>query len=278
MSAAPQVAKPPLRDLIWQVPLVPVAVAVTAGLLADRYIGIPLAVAALGLLISFVAWFIAASRKLPNSAIALWCVAGFLAAAYHHGWRNDYAGDDVGEFATAEPKLVRVRGILSEEPTIALQPHHNPLASFDRDDPTKSVLDVRQIRADGEWITASGKARLVVQGHLEGFHVGDEIETIGWLSSPPAAENPGEWDRAEFLRDQRIRAELYVRKTPDAVTRLAEGWSSSPMGWLARLRGWGQAALERTLPKQQAAVASALLLGENSAMTAGESLSAARNQ
>ena len=200
----------------------------------------------------------------------MWCAAGCLAASYHHGWLNNFPPDDIGEFATPEPKLVRMRGILDEEPTVALQTHHDPLASFDRSDPTRSVLAVRELRGDDEWLPAAGRARLVVQGPLDGFHVGDEIEAIGWLESPSAANNPGEWDYADYLRDQRIRAELFVRKTPDAVTRLAEGWSSTPSGWLARLRGWAQRALENSLPRQQAAVATALLLGENAVMTTGE--------
>src|SRR5262249_22505969 len=127
-----------------------------------------------------------------------------------------------------------------------------------------------EIRGERDWHPLSGKARFTVQGHLDEFHVGDEVEMIGWLSTPLGADNPGEWDRAEYLRDRRICAELSVRKTPDAVTRVREGSSSSLRGWLAQLRGWGQRVFARSLPKQEAAIASALLLGENSTMTSND--------
>ncbi|MFL5342313.1 MAG: ComEC/Rec2 family competence protein [Gemmataceae bacterium] len=271
MSVAPEAAKlPPLRDIVWSAPLVPPAVAATLGLLADRYLGVPVYLAIAGLFAAFLSWLILSRRNRPHAEVALWVAVGFLAAGYHHGWRNVYAPDDVGEFAAPEPALVRVRGILDDEPSVALQAHNDPLNSFDRTDPTRATLEVREIRGTDDWRPASGKARLVVQGPLDGLHVGDEIEAIGWLESPSSANNPGEWDYAEYLRDQRIRAEIYVRKTPDAVVRLNEGWSCTPMGWLARLRGWAQRALDRTLPRQQAAVATALLLGENSVMTTGE--------
>jgi competence protein ComEC len=58
-----------------------------------------------------------------------------------------------------------------------------------------------------------------------------------------------------------------VRKTPDAVTRTAEGWRGSFVGWLAVLRGWGQRQLQETLPRESSGVATALLLGEGSTMT-----------
>ena len=59
--------------------------------------------------------------------------------------------------------------------------------------------------------------------------------------------------------------ELFVRKTPDGVTRLAEGWTGSISGLLARVRGWGQRVCDQELPRPHAGIASALLLGEDGA-------------
>jgi competence protein ComEC len=261
---------PPLRELIWESPLVPVAIAVTAGLVLDRYLEMTLAYSIAIVAGAAIAWLLLLKRKSRFAPFALWVAAGGLAGNYHHLYRNVYPGDDIGNFATAEAKLVRVRGVLDEEPTLVWLPHGDPLASFLRPDPTRGVLDVREIRAQRDWLPVSGKARLTVQGHLDEFHVGDEVEVVGWLAAPSGPDNPGEWDRAEYLHDKRIRADLFVRKTPDAVLRRAEGWTNSFWGWLAQLRGWGQRAFARTLPKQQAAIASALLLGENATMTSAD--------
>ena len=65
--------------------------------------------------------------------------------------------------------------------------------------------------------------------------------------------NPGEFDRASWLRDQGVRAEVVVRKTPDGLTRLDRGWPTSPTGCLMAIRGWGQDELDKTLPADSAA-------------------------
>src|SRR5262249_55582376 len=69
------------------------------------------------------------------------------------------------------------------------------------------------------------------------------------------------------LRDQGIRTVLAARKTPEAVTRLERGWTTSPSGWLAVVRGRGQQVLRDTLPRRSEGLAGALLLGEGSTMS-----------
>ncbi|HLW68513.1 MAG TPA: ComEC/Rec2 family competence protein, partial [Gemmataceae bacterium] len=81
---------------------------------------------------------------------------------------------------------------------------------------------------------------------------------------------PGEWDWAEYLKDHRVRAEMRVKKTPDAVIRIGEASWSNPTSWLAQIRGWGQRSLARNLPPRQAAIGTALLLGDGSAMARAE--------
>src|SRR5262249_22937097 len=95
----------------------------------------------------------------------------------------------------------------------------------------------------------------------------DEVQVFGRLSSPSGPANPGEFDFASYLRDQRIRAQIVVVKTADGVTRLVEGWPSSFPGWLAVARRWRQQRLPAAPPPQQGGVAMAVLLGEGSTMT-----------
>jgi competence protein ComEC len=256
---------PPLRDLIAESPLVPVALAATIGLLADRYFRLPVTFDILVLIVAAVFWLILIRRQPRAAPVALCIVSGCLAAAWHHAHRNVFRSDDIGTIAEETPKLARLRGVLDEEPSIIWRPRDDPLASYLRPDPTRSILQVREVLTPDGWTPFSGRVNLTVEGHLAGFHVGDEVEVFGWLSTPRGPGNPGEWNWLEFLRDRRIRAELYIRKTPDGVTRLADGSLASLTGWLARLRGWGQRVCERDLPKPQAGIASALLLGEDGA-------------
>ena len=139
-----------------------------------------------------------------------------------------------------------------------------------RTDPSRSVLTVTHFQNGADWRPASGRARLVAAGPLDGLHAGDFVEAVGWLSAPGEPANPGEFDPAGHYLDERITALLDVHKTSEGVVRLAEGWADAPTGWLAAVRGWGRRTLEVTLPPEQSGVAAALLLGDGSAMAQAE--------
>ncbi|HZT81801.1 MAG TPA: ComEC/Rec2 family competence protein [Gemmataceae bacterium] len=281
VTAPARGAAPPFPGNIWRAPLVPVALAATAGIVADRYLALPLVGSLLGVVVGLVAWgigFACRQRGLPLVYLAL--AVASLFAAYHHLRHDVYAADDIGNLAADEPRPVRLRGVLEEEPVLL---HASPpgseteaLRSFPRGDSTRAVLGVTQARQGDEWAAASGKALLLVADRLPGLrpgdevggglHAGDEVEVVGRLVRPSGPANPGGFDHAGRLRDQRVRAEVLVRRTADGVVRLGRGWPSSFGGLLGAVRAWGQKELRQALPPQQSGVAAALLLGESTAM------------
>src|SRR4029077_13247494 len=174
----------PVFVSIWQAPLVPVTLAATAGIVFDRYHGLPLLVSLLAALVALIAWTV--TRLGPNRGldlVYLGLCSMALGAAYHHAHRNLYRQDDIGCFATAEQVPAQVRGILEEEPAIVWQTPHNPLRSFDTTESTRAVLRVTQLKQEDEWMLVSGRAQLIVAGQLHDLHVGDELEVVGrWVS------------------------------------------------------------------------------------------------
>ncbi|MFL5243474.1 MAG: DNA internalization-related competence protein ComEC/Rec2 [Gemmataceae bacterium] len=253
---------------MWRSPLVPIALASSAGVVFDRYLGIPLGFSLLAAVICLVAWTLALLGKGGVYApLYLWLAALALGSSYHHWFRTIFAGDDIGNYASEDARLMRVRGVLDEEPTIAWQPPADPLQSFSHGDSTSSVLRAKEALLNDHWTRLSGKARLVVAGHMTGLHVGDEIEVVGRVQCPASAMNPGEFDYRAYLLDQRIRAVIAVRKTPDGIMRLAVGWPRSVLGWLAIVHGWAQRTIMEAIPEPEGGVATALLLGEGSTMT-----------
>jgi competence protein ComEC len=260
-----------LADAIWRAPLVPVALAMTAGLTLDRFCGISLLVSFAFSFVCLAAGLVAFfGRKQGLALLYFMGCAGGLASAHHHWYREVYLADDIGAFAPEEPRAARLRGTLVEEPSLSLHPKDDPLQSFSREDPTVAVLEVSLLHDRRDWQPVTGRARLVVTGKLTGLHVGDEVEVIGRLVKPLPPANPGEFDYAVFLRDQRIRAIVSVRKTPEGVKLLAVGSSWSVARALPLLRGWGQRVLEDALPRKTAGVATALLLGDGSLMTGAD--------
>ncbi|MCE9531019.1 MAG: ComEC family competence protein, partial [Planctomycetes bacterium] len=249
-------------------PLLPIAAAATVGLVADRYLIVPIPFSLGATLLCLIAWVICRRRQRELlSYLYLWAAWAGLAAGYHHAARHLYPANEIGAFAKEEPAIFRLRGMLVEEPIVRHYRKDDPLVSLPRIEPTVAVVEVTEIEQAGGWVPSSGKVQMRVEGKLDGLHLGDEIEAAGWLSKPSPPLNPGESSYGERLLDRRIRAEFHVRKSADPVVRLKEGWSSSFFGWLAVLRGWGQRALQEALPPSVSGIAAALLLGDGSAMT-----------
>lgn len=288
----------PLRNQlgVWQAPLVPLALAATAGIIADRYLGISFVFSMIAAIAGLFGW--AATRLAPQSSlplIYLWLASAALGAAYHH-WRYDvFAADDIGNHATTEPRPVKLRGLLVEEPAGCWRQHDDPLRSIPlrpllpptleeheraeqddgwslvlRPDSTHAVLEVNRWYQDGKWLPVSGRVRLTVAGELKNLHAGDAVEITGRLATPQGPQNPGEKDYAASLRGKGIRAVVSVRKTTDAVTLTDRGWPLSLRGILGVVRGWGERVLQHEPLQGQSGLASALVLGEGVGMTEGD--------
>lgn len=258
--------QPRFAENVWRAPLVPAALAVTAGVLLDRFRTVPLSLSLLTILLALAAWFVTRGGIRPGLPLAYLGLAGVaFGAAFHHRHLHVYPADDIGHFAKEAAQLVRVRGVLDEEPSITPRVRNDPLQSFAGADPTFAVLRATALARAEDWRPVSGRARLVIAGQLPTWHVGDEVEVAGWLEAPQSPGNPGERDQAAVLRDQRIRAVLRVRQTPAAVTRLAERWPYTLTGWFAVLRGWGRRQLTEAVP-EHAGLAAALLLGDTAAL------------
>lgn len=269
LAAADEAESKPVEP-VWRefarAPLVPVALAATIGLLADRYAPLPASSGWVVGLVGLGVWLVAHARQAQTAAVWLWIAAGGIAAAHHHDYRHSFAAHDIAVFARESPAPVRVRGTLAEEPILYRPPKPNPLVTEQPGETTQTVLAVTMIETRDGWIPASGRARLTIEGQIRDLHAGDLVEVAGRLSKPGAAGNPGERDFRSQLLDQRISALLRVEKSAMAVTRLEEGWRASVFGWLGIVRGWGMRAFRESLPPGESGLAAALLLGETSAL------------
>ncbi|MBL8798959.1 MAG: ComEC/Rec2 family competence protein [Planctomycetia bacterium] len=254
---------------IGRAPLVPIAVAFTAGVVLDRLGDVPFVLSLVAVVAFLAAWAISRQGRPAGLPVAYLLGAVLaLGAAYHHGHRDLFRADDIGNLAHAEARPARLRGVLVAEPVFHRQPSADPLRAMPRPSSSVGVLQVTAYQTTEAWVPVSGRVRLVVEGPLFAFHAGDELEAVGRLSAPHGPANPGEADLAAPLRDRRIRAVLLVDQTSAAVMRLGAGWTTSLTGWLGVVRGWGQRQLAAALPAEQSGLAMALLLGEGSTLSA----------
>lgn len=280
-SAVPSASNEAPPPAAWHefaaAPLVPIALAATVGLVLDRYGGLSFEVELLAAVGGVVGWIVARARGSPALPF-LWLAFAGIAAAHHHAHRNAFPPDDLGNLVGPEPTLVRVRGVLAEEPTTKLASTRDPLAGTFAKDRDSCVLRATAIETGPRvWSPASGLAALRVDRDtfdktgpaLGGLHAGDLVEIVGQASRPRTASNLGEADYADFLLDRRIRAEIVVSDSDATVTRL-DARADRGHAFVAAVRSYGATVLGERLPSQEAAVARALLLGDTAAMDRDE--------
>lgn len=259
----------PLWRSFARAPLVPGALAATGGLLAERYIGVPLEAGVVAAVAALVGWF--STRRVSPPVALAWLFLAIAAAAalYHFTHRQVFAPHDISHWAQQQPQPIRLRGCLAEEPDRFQPPRFDPLRTLQPEAVSIGILDVTDVETASGWQPACGRVRLWVAGHWDDGHCGDRVEVVGQLVRLEGPLNPGQRDHRAELHDRRIHAELRVRRGVDALARLDEGWRLSLFGGLAAVRGWGRRVLESSVPGESG-LAAALLLGDSTALERGE--------
>jgi competence protein ComEC len=266
-SSAETLAYPRMPAGIWHAPLVWAALATTAGIVADRLTGVPLGLSIALAVSALLAWLCCSAGKRRGLPLVYLALAGVAFGAFYHHYRRDIIGrDDVSLLATNESRLIQLRGFLDEEPTLRTTSAPEGLEVGPPQEAITAGLCVRQLCQGQDWVPASGRLRISGPGPWADLHCGDEVEVEGRLLALPAPANPGEPDWGGILRDQGFTARVIVRLTPATVRLRTRGWSSSWRGWLAVLRAWGADVFRSTLPKETSGLATALLLGDTSAL------------
>jgi competence protein ComEC len=253
----------------WQAPLVPVALAASAGIIVDRTLAVPLPIslaAAIACLLAFVLHRAGPRHRL--GLLYLWSGCAALGCAYHHGYRDGAAANNIRHWATEDGRPIRLRGLVESQPTVTRGNGAGPRRTFAKGDRTRFVLRVTEAEdlATRTWQPASGRVQVNVGGAVAGVQGGDGVELPGRLSLPEPAANPGGFDYASFCRDRQLSALVVVGDARD-VMALGRAATWSPSAWLAVVRGWGQEVLTGSLPAPQGDLATALLLGDSPNMT-----------
>ncbi len=248
-------------------PLLPVALSFSAGILLDRLLSISLGVALLLTLGGLLAWCWARSHKNPLFPL-VWLCSGLVAmgAANHHWRRNLVPSNHISKLATSHPRLMRLRGIVVQEP-LHIKGKRSPLRTFPPKDKTNVLLEVSELFHQGGWIPSSGRVFLTVDGILDQGKVGEEIEVIGQVNKIPSPGNPGEEDWAVNMRDKDIHARVNVYHTHKTVKIRSQGIAFSLEQGLALIRRWARKIISEYLPRSQQGLAQGLLLGDQSAVT-----------
>lgn len=250
-------------------PAMTLAVAFAAGITLDRQLPIPYAAAILAGGFALVVLAICIRRQ-RNRMAAVLAVALFVAlgAARHHAFWSLRGSNDLAQFASDEPRLVEVIGVVESPVEIDAASQDSLTPVWMRIDRSQCLVAAEALVSANRREPVSGLVRLEVSGHLLHARTGDRIRIVGSLTVPGPIRNPGGFDYRTWLRGRGVDCVLRCNH-PDAVANLerAGGWRHALGRWRDRLRFECLAVMRRELRPDNAAVAASLLLGDRAGMT-----------
>jgi competence protein ComEC len=237
-------------------PLVPPALALAAGIVADRYArpwGTEVWAALALLAAAGVGIGLWRCRRAGMLALLIMTLA--LGGGWHHACWSRLDGDDLAWSVPEESRPAWVRGVLCD--VLGVHPGEQPI--------TRAVLDVASVRDGALWRPVSGRALLVIVGDRGDLVAGEAVEAAGSLARLAGPLNPGEFNAREYYRAQGIRLVLSVDDRAGvwrdrSVPEWSWTWSGTRLR--GRVRAWSHARLVAGLDARIAPLAAALLLGQ----------------
>jgi len=239
-------------------PVVPLALAVAAGILADRWFSVTwqvwlLAMAGSGLL----AWLTGRSLQRLSGICLLFSLACGSAAWHQYDW-DWFPADNLAFRLDRESRPVCLRAQLVSSPRL-LPAEHDPLCSFPQQQMSSVQVSLLALRQGNRWQPASGGASLWVTGRLDHVACGDRVEllafarqTVDLAAGRQVSSNRGR-SRRELVRLRAI--------SPAAVQLLEAADRRQPWIWIEGLRRRVESSLFHWLGPRHAPLASAMLIG-----------------
>lgn len=201
---------------------------------------------------------IASFRRDWHSTVALIGGIFFIAVAAAQFQSFRFRADDVSAYAGDEPRIAKLELELIQ-PLRIVGTHFQTARPM----PPRQVTTARVLRVltHSGWTTASGDILCQIAPPNDRLVIGQRIRVTGMLQRPSGAMNPGQFDWAQYYREQRILTSLQIPE-PDAIEVVA----AHPPPPLARAREWVRRVLASGFsPKQSLdhALLRALVLGDN---------------
>lgn len=254
------------RDAVLDLPMVLLFCGMVAGILACSVWPFSLSVCSFGILAGLLLAF-AGTRA--NSSWPI--TAGiFLGTAAWGAWLQTVAEDRSQRDPTRwmaddtwRPVVfeARVDGMVRWRPELTQYEARGGTPGDAASWQTLLEVSLLEVRDDQQWRPAGGRLQVTVDAPLRWPLPGDRIRCFAKWQRIPAPTNPGQFD----LRRHALRKGYWIRakvESADQVEKRPGAWwwrLDRPMGWIMER---ADAAIHRHVPFGQAALASALVLGQ----------------
>ena len=184
MIANPNANEAPREPAAGYQPLVIALAVVCAGIVLDRFH--PLAFCAWwsAAAVGWIAWLLLWRRRRDRAATAalLVCLAA-TGGAWHHARWNLFGVDDLVLWPAKTPAPPASRPSRFSAPRRLPAPEFDPLRAIPTGDRSRLYVRIRGVRDADDWLDASGRATVLIDGHLLGIRAGDRLRIFAQLSA-----------------------------------------------------------------------------------------------
>lgn len=246
-------------------PLLPVAIGVALGIVADDALAPPAWAWASAVLPALCMWRLRATASARVFAAVALSAAG-VGGLRHVAAVRRMATDNIVHCTAPEPIIARVLGTIVNEPVI-VEPDAGPFQNWShRAARTTFICQAETLLGAERRKPISGLVRVTVRAPTPRLRMGDRVELFGHLYRPPPPDNPGAFDWARWNARNGI---LVGMSCPNALCarRLSTEPGSKLRAWSSGFRAHARAMLLDDLSAGAAADATlleAVILGQRS--------------
>jgi competence protein ComEC len=251
------------RGPVARSPVVPAAIAFSAGIIADHTFGLPAwLLTTLAVATPLVWLFVVRLMSSRSGAVCILLYCAMTGALHHHLYWFARPSNDIEQFVTPAVTLVRVVGTLETRPEELPDKSGLSTTSNTFSGRYRFVLRASELLSDTGPTKVSGRLLVEVSGLLNGVKPGDEVLIHGQLQSVSPPRNPGQADYNVALRQRKIRGRLRVSQ-PELVrvTKANGSWLSASREFI---RDRCESALRKSFSDRTRPLALAMLLGNRS--------------
>lgn len=215
-------------------PLLPVAIAVVCGIVADYAVGQAGVSGGLpvwwwiGCLCTLICVALRSSVSARAQSACLLVAIVCVGASWHHVRWNYYEHDHLARFNTVVPQPVCLQAVAIDRLKWSPAPPTNPLRALPVGPRSELMIRVTQVRDGRQWREVSGTCKLRIDGELRDVMVGDRLQVFALMGQLTPALNPGEYDWQLASRGKGQHCEVFC-KSPACVTvtEAAKDWAIS---------------------------------------------------
>ena len=211
------------QGLISRYPLLLSASGFLTGILIQRHLALSIlfwvALAFVGSILSILIFILYKRADKPYILAYIGCCCFLCLGAVRLAHFSQPSPDSIRNFVGEEKILATVRGTVITQPYVNDNPQWQ-FAKFAPGDPKSSFyLQIKEVKAVDGWRRLSGTIAVYVSEPVMDIRVGDYVQIDCWLAAVQGADNPGQFDFAQFLEASNIYICADV-KNRDAITLL----------------------------------------------------------